>query len=199
MNKSIKVGVYDWVKFPIKNNYYPDDLPEEWKLSYFSNDFETACINLSSLSLDLDLLTEWVEDLPDGFKLSFVLTQLSQLGFVTELVSQVALKIDYLIVDSQERDILLQNNSNKTVLLAPEIAALEQIISASSIWTPENNVESSGIALLPQIDNMRQYRRWIEIWLLENDQQDLTLWLDGATAQYSTISELRTLVELMGY
>ncbi|MBE9561053.1 MAG: hypothetical protein IMF15_09710, partial [Proteobacteria bacterium] len=87
----------------------------------------------------------------------------------------------------------------KSVLFDAGINRPEQVISESSIWTTDNSLESACIALLPEIKNNRLVKEWIELWLSNNGQQNLTLWLDGKTAQYSSMSELRTLVELMGY
>jgi len=109
------------------------------------------------------------------------------------------LKFNCLLIDDQERDILLQNKPDISVLLAAGLIRSELIVSRSSLWTPDDNVKSAGIALLPEVDNTRLYREWIELWLQDNSQHELTLWLDGSTAHYSTLSKLRTLVELMGY
>ena len=77
---------------------------------------------------------------------------------------------------------MLQNYTDNTVLLRAGITRPEQIISPVSLWTPEVDVKSAKIALLPDIDNKRLYREWIELWLQDNSQQELTLWLDGSTA-----------------
>jgi len=197
MQKNIKVGIFDWVQFPQENNFYPEDLPQDWRLSYFSNEFETACIDLASPSLHPDLLTEWVDELPDSFELCFVLSRLSHLEQLTELVDQVAVKINYLIVNSQQQNNAFINDVFESVQdwkYRPQ-----QVISVLSLWTPETPLKPSNIALMPAVDDMRLYREWIELWLEENNQQELSLWLDGDSATYSTLGQLRTLVELMGY
>ncbi len=94
---------------------------------------------------------------------------------------------------------MLQNNFWKPVLFNAGICRPEQVISESSIWTPDNYVQPGNVAFLPEIESNRLVKDWIELWLSNNGQQDLTLWLDAKTARYSSISELRTLVELMGY
>ncbi|MCK4711068.1 MAG: hypothetical protein KAU21_20825 [Gammaproteobacteria bacterium] len=204
MFKSIKVGIYDWVKFPAQNGFYPEDLPIDWKLSFYANEFETACINIDE-TLDFKLFLEWLDDLPDDFELSFNLIKTDLIDQLAESLEQGSFKINYLLVPQQERDILLRNESFKAVLSRFEVNSSkpQRVISSSSLWTPDNNVASASVALLPDIapdvDKLRLYRRWIELWLDNNSQHRLTLWLDGKTARYSSVSELRTLVELMGY
>ncbi len=198
MNKKIKVGLFDWTQFPAKKNFYPDDLPAEWKLSFYANEFETACIDIDKTE-NKHLSDEWFDDLPDNFDLSFVLSRANQFEKISQLFDSCELKLNYLLIDEQERDILLQKYTDNTVLSRAGITRPEQIISPVSLWTPEVHAKSAKIALLPDIDNKRLYREWIELWLRDNRQQELTLWLDGSTTRYSTMSDLRTLVELMGY
>ncbi len=198
MIKSIKVGLLNWSNFPVKNDFYPDDLPAEWKLSFYANEFETVCINFDEV-IKKPLFDEWFDDLPESFDLSFSLSSAVQIEQLTEIVQQFELKLSCLLIDEQERDILLQNKSDISVLLAAGISRQQQIVSRSSLWTPDVHIKSAGIALLPDIENTRLYREWIELWLQDNSQQELTLWLDGSTARYSTLGKLRTLVELMGY
>ena len=198
MNKSIKVGLFDWDKFPLNNDFYPDDLPAEWKLSFYANEFETVCINFDELVKEPSL-DEWFDDLAESFDLCLSLSSAEQFEQLTRLVQQSELKLNCLLIDEQERDILLQNKPDISVLLAAGMIRPEQIVSRSSLWTPDINVKSAGIALLPDIDNIRLYREWIELWLQDNSHQQLKLWMDGSTARYATLSKLRTLVELMGY
>ncbi len=198
MNKTIRVGLYDWTEFPSISGFYPDDLPEEWKLSFFANEFSSVCISLCN-TFNEALLLEWVEDLPEEFQLSFELNELSQLKALSTLLEQTAMEIDYLIVEPSEQQNWLKNNAYQSVLTRADMIDSSQILSRLSIWTPDNKIESSAIALLPDIDDKRIYRQWIELWLENNGQQELTLWIDGKTARYSTISDLRILVELMGY
>ena len=48
---SITLGVSNWQDFAADGGYYPDDLPQDWKLSYFANEFSSACLNLSAETL----------------------------------------------------------------------------------------------------------------------------------------------------
>jgi len=199
MFKSIKVGVYNWECFPAQNGFYPEDLPVDWKLSFYANEFETACITVDD-HLDISLFEEWLDDLPEDFQLSLNVISVDLMEQVAVLLAQENQKINYLLASSQERGHLLQQQSIETILSSAndKSSTPGQVITLSSIWTPDNDVESVGIALLPDIDDKRLYRRWIELWMGNSSQQNLTLWLDAKTARYSSLSELRTLVELMG-
>ena len=53
----------DWI-----GTFYPDDLPEEWRLSYFANVFGTVLVPLDlRRGSDRQVLAGWAADVPDGF------------------------------------------------------------------------------------------------------------------------------------
>lgn len=204
MQQSMKVGVYDWTEFGTSDDFYPPDIPEEWKLTYFSNEFESACLSLQSLSTNYDLLEKWCEDLSHSFELSFFLNHVDQLQLLAELRQQVPVSIRYLVVKSSESDILLQINSLHSVLFAAGIDTSDRIIATEDIWRPDKESRpDSVIALFPVSNSMRQYREWIDAWLQPRmsgcREQNLTLWLPGNKTGNRLLSECRTLVEMMGY
>lgn len=157
MQQSIKVGVYDWKEFCTADEFYPHDLPEDWKLSYFSNEFESACLSLHSLQTNMDLLGSWCVDLPDFFELSFSLNHVDQLQQLASLQQQVPVSIRYLVVESSDSDIFLQLNSLHSVLFAAGIKSREQIIASEDIWKPgKENRPDSVIAVFPVSDSVRE-------------------------------------------
>lgn len=203
MQHRIKVGVYNWSEFSGKTGFYPEDLPWEWRLSYFSNEFETACMSLTANSLDSGGLFHWTEYLADSFDLSFALSQSAGLKLLTQVASQNNLKVTSLVMENRECDILLQLESWKSLLSASGLYRPEQFLYRSALWSPDQVDKSSAFAVMPQQQNMNLYRHWIEQWLVANhafgSAMDMTLWVDGECANPATLSKLRTLVELMGY
>jgi hypothetical protein len=179
MQQTLRVGVYDWHSFSTDNSFYPEDMPAEWRLAYYANEFETACICLTPQILQSSDDLEWLEDLPAGFQL-----------FVDEQTIKV-----------QKSELLPQLKNFKTVLSAAGIAAADQYINAADCWKPDEPV-CSNFALMPGAATLKQYRQWIERWIElsvgHDGQQDQILWLQGGSTRYSTLAELRTLVELMG-
>ncbi len=41
---NLQVGAYGWLHSHWRDSYYPDDLPEDWQLSYYSNDFNVVMV-----------------------------------------------------------------------------------------------------------------------------------------------------------
>jgi len=181
MLTTIRVGVYDWAHFATDDGYYPDDLPEEWRLSYYANEFETACISLTPQVLQSIDEPEWLEDLAPGFQLYFDTTP----------------------AISQKSELLPQLNTFKTVISESAVATRAHFVDvAACCWTPQSQ-KASAFALMPGNEDIKAYRQWIEQWMeptiQKDSQHESILWLQGAQARYSTLSEIRSLVELMGY
>jgi hypothetical protein len=50
-------------------DYFPEDLPEDWRLAYYSNDADALVLSADELhAIDVDDLEEWCDDLPDYFR-----------------------------------------------------------------------------------------------------------------------------------
>ena len=48
--------------------FYPDDLPEDWQLSYYGNEFSAVVVPASEwVGIDPVEIERWVEDVPEGF------------------------------------------------------------------------------------------------------------------------------------
>lgn len=179
MPENIRVGVYDWEKFAVKGTFYPPDMPLEWRLAFFANEFETACLRLTDERLRQPIDFEWLQDLAEGFRLYFTMPT----------------------TDCGQSELLLQQEHFKSVICQAGIASDHQFIDATQCWTPQSP-QTSACALLPGDATLADYRRWIDRWqeplVTDQGQQPSLLWLQGETAYAGKLSEVRTLVELMG-
>ena len=64
----IVVAAYGWQYPDWDGEFYPEDLPEDWKLSFYSNEFRAVVIPASAWVGDDSLDAErWVEDVSDDF------------------------------------------------------------------------------------------------------------------------------------
>ena len=205
MNKpSVRVGVYNWAEFARDDSFYPEDMPAEWRLSYFANEFESACLDLSASGLSAALLGESLEDLAENFELSLAVSEISHIATILELIQQHELRAQWLIFDDHSGkhtagDLQRQLEQHVGELAASGLGPVTWR-RRSQIWTPAHAHISSELAILPAAESLAGSRGWIEQWL-ENAPADeatpLTLWCE-ADIEYSRLAELRTLVELMG-
>lgn len=64
----IIVAAYGWSHPDWRGTFYPEDLPEDWQLSYFSNEFRAVVVPASAWSGDDSVEVErWLEDTHDDF------------------------------------------------------------------------------------------------------------------------------------
>ncbi len=71
-DKTIRVGACGWDQADWTGSFYPDDLPEDWRLSYYANEF--PCILIPEevwRANDVDL-QQWAEDVPEDFRFYFL-------------------------------------------------------------------------------------------------------------------------------
>ncbi len=50
------------------SGFYPEDLPDCWKLSYFANEFSTACLTAKDIEILSSEAEDFAENLPDDFR-----------------------------------------------------------------------------------------------------------------------------------
>jgi len=64
----IRVGARGWNFEQWNKEYFPDDLPEDWRFSFYSNDFQAVLVPADYLNqFSLDDWQEWIEDTDKGF------------------------------------------------------------------------------------------------------------------------------------
>jgi len=75
-DKSIIVGACDWDRPEWLSTFYPDDLPEDWRLSYYANEFSAVLVPQAKWrAADVDF-EQWAEDVPEGFRFYFLTDEL---------------------------------------------------------------------------------------------------------------------------
>lgn len=63
------VGLRDWTHPALGEGYYPDDLPEDWRLSYYANEFLAVLVpQIAWRALEREELAAWVDDAPERFR-----------------------------------------------------------------------------------------------------------------------------------
>jgi hypothetical protein len=75
------------------DDFYPDDLPNEWRFDYYSTQFKTLCLPIDTKE-DLALIFEELEDTEEEFELVLNITS-DQLANVSVLKSLLATVVDY--------------------------------------------------------------------------------------------------------
>ena len=65
----IEIGFLGWDYDHWEGLFYPDDLPQDWRFSYYSNEFRTVLIPWDYLqSVEPNTVQQWFEDVDDDFE-----------------------------------------------------------------------------------------------------------------------------------
>ena len=66
---ALLIGARGWEHPQWLGTLYPEDLPEEWRLGYYANEFSTVLVPAEAWrGLDCAELTEWAEEVEEGFR-----------------------------------------------------------------------------------------------------------------------------------
>ncbi|VAW62000.1 hypothetical protein MNBD_GAMMA08-2907 [hydrothermal vent metagenome] len=71
-DKTIRVGACEWDHPQWLSHFYPDDLPEDWRLTYYANVFSTVLVPEAKWQAENVDFEQWAEDVPDSFRFYFL-------------------------------------------------------------------------------------------------------------------------------
>lgn len=61
-------GTRGWQHTAWQGDFYPEDLPQDWFLGFYANEFRAVCLTVRELvEAERDELAGWHEDVPDNF------------------------------------------------------------------------------------------------------------------------------------
>ena len=65
-NESIRLGACGLEHADLLKNFYPEDLPEDWRLGFYANEFNALLVPESIWQDESVELEDW-QDVPDAF------------------------------------------------------------------------------------------------------------------------------------
>ena len=164
----LRIGARGWLHPGWEATFYPDDLPEEWRLGYYANEFSTVLLPAEQwLAADGEALAEWAEEAHEGFR------------FVLESDGASAERLSAAAQAMGER---LGGWLEGGALWRPEGG-----VAGSRV----------GL-LPPGPHGPRQLRDWLESFVAQAPEGARYLFLEGAPPESETLHALVTLRDLIG-
>jgi len=65
----VLIGAYGWQHKGWSGTFYPEDLPEEWQLGYYGNEFQLVVVPASYWEVKADTFDEWLEESDESLKM----------------------------------------------------------------------------------------------------------------------------------
>jgi len=224
-NNQIEIGSYGWRHAQWRGSYYPDELPEDWRFSFYSKEFRTVLLSAAELLTDLQQLQkgqtiEWLDDLFDDYNVFVELNTeiLSEeyeevlLAFSKLLEGYFSAWVIFLEADSNfdiGKIIALSEKYNKNVHLVANKESTEdlnkliknqKLISFS--WT-EHNPEGCNDCRLMIVDldqyfpTLRQLSKLIQEFIRRNKQSDKVILFKGNPPKIKIMKETQAIISLL--
>ncbi|MCK4743054.1 MAG: hypothetical protein KAT25_04480 [Sulfuriflexus sp.] len=74
----VVVGSRGWLHEQWSESYYPEDIPDEWRLGFYANEFNTLLVPWAQWNESIEALEEGLEDADDDFHLYLELPDTQQ-------------------------------------------------------------------------------------------------------------------------
>lgn len=218
----IRVGARGWDFEQWNGEFYPDDLPEDWRFSFYSNEFYAVLVPAGYLArYSPDDWQEWIEDTSKDFCFYLELSENDAwqdvevyLSLFSEKLKGVVLSIEKLnSVDS------LASLVNKVKLVCPvslrrvgntisddDMATLQSCYEVNECWDGSSDApswsynESLAIVLRDseEENSPEQLRQVVEKGLeYAGRREAIALFFNGGTPRISDLRNTRTISELI--
>ena len=187
----MKFGSYDW-RWPQWNGiYYPDDLPEDWRLSYYANEFDTVLLPEDVWQGRREALNDCMAELPSDFTvwLELMNPTISDIPFALSSVAGVLYR-------GTER-VAVNVHENRAV-----VASSAEPEGMPRCWSPQREIGSdlAPVALVPAeaIASPRQLRTWVEgLAKLAGDRESYLIF-EGTPPSLEWMDQAKTIARLLG-
>jgi len=182
----LRLGAYGWQHQHWLRQFYPEGLPQDWRLDYYANEFTAVMVPVEYWPDKYDV-EQWCEDVSSRFRFYLQLPSISNVqdfascckdfgSFLAGVICDVGPGIElpcpvYVLPDSEQPVKLLTAVNGKAPLLA--------------------------IIELGDAD-LRQQRKWLDNLHLQSDELAAVLLCDR-NLSIEKLQSFKTLVELMGF
>jgi uncharacterized protein YecE (DUF72 family) len=224
MTEELMVGTFGWDYPEWVGPYYPDDLPDDWRFGYYSNDFRSVLVPAGHFRGDDASISDWAEDCDESFRLVIeipgaLLTKdgsaalaefMLQLGPLSQRVAGCFVDLTELsTAESLAEPLELIARYAPLCLklpptVAPEIAALAKRVRAGICWLPEVTPAPApgGRLVLALTDSsdpkaQRHMIESLEEWMQQSGGIAGLFFTGGARAARAA-SQARVIAEMLG-
>jgi len=208
-DKNIQVGAYGWLHAHWQSVFYPDDMPPEWCLAYYSNEFNAVMVPADywrkAEGFDCE---QWLDDIHDEFR--FYVECPVQVLSDDEMFNLFLQQLDYL--SSHLAGVFLPKQVTKPVNLSRLQRISQQTIlfcqagivglDTQVVWQedfPENKVSAQLAIFEDDLTQLRRTRLNVEAFTKKNSvgrAQDIII--KHKTLSASNLMKFRSVIEIMG-
>lgn len=217
MKQNINPGAYGWRQPHWLNTYYPEGLPvggdEDWRLSYFSNDFNAVLVPagywLTGENVDCE---SWSDAVHEDFQF-FVECHVDMLGYISmndlrdnlkSLQPQLSALV-FLDEKQQMSETVRRQFCSLAGSMALDVFGLDtthglNVESAKQhVWRTGSAFPSRFAFIEDDLSDLRSVRKVVEDFASRSKNGPATIIADHPQLQASNLMKLRSVLEIMGY
>lgn len=215
---NINIGAYGWRHSHWSNSFYPDDLPEDWQLAYYSNEISTVLVPASYLQTCSALDCEaWLDSVHEGFQF-FVECNADMLGHISvqtliDCLQQLKPQLTALVFlddvqvfseDFTADFACLIRSLDVPVFGANTLFDTISDIEVKNIWPFSNKQVATLAFITDDLTDLRVTRTDVESFIKAGEkshakQEMLTVIANHPRLQASDIIKFRSVLDIMGY
>ena len=181
--------------------FYPEDLPREWRLTYYANEFRGVLLPFRSwITARRQNLADWADDVHEGFQFYLELKQMEDLQACQERVLPLGKNFTGFVLDKTEplnlagRPPWWNEEAGQSVLFANRLTDLT--------LPAHSDAGSRTVFRIPceELTDMMQQRKLLEQaveWAADGSQ--VLLFLEGDPPSVEKIRNLKLLAQFLGF
>jgi len=203
--KTLEIGALGIQHEGWLESYYPEDLPEDWRLDYYSHHFNVALLPVDEwLSVTEDDLAQWTEDVKDEFQF---LLAIDNKDINTAAIEQISL-IKTILKEHFSGVVVKVSDENLTT----ELQTLREIspvfadgvkLSGSDLatcWRKQASIENSVLGFITEQDagNLREVRACVEAFLAQCQEHGTCyLIFEGASPSTKMMQDTQVVIQML--
>ena len=213
MKKNIDLGAYGWRHSHWSNTFYPEDLPvsepEDWRLTYYSNEFNAVLVPVDYWKKRQDVDCEvWLDAVHEGFEF-FVECHVDMLDSIS--MSELADNLKALqpqlsaLVFLDEKQLMSESIKSQFCSLADSLMIDTFGLDAGSasthtnVWRVDRPDPSNFAFIETDLTDLRLVKTMVESFVAQSENKPATIIVSHPRLQASDLSKCRAMLEIMGY
>ena len=222
-SKSLNIGAYGWKHENWSGGFYPDDLPQDWQLTYYSNAFNCVLVPVEYwCEREVPDCEDWLESVHDEFRFHIACDErllecvpLEELKASLNILKPVLASLVFLPADSSGSEsgigqfASLIESLGVDVFFADTMFGQLMFDNSGVIWQKQGDSPATRFACIDDdVSDMREARKVVEAFVEQlptdagagesDEMNEATLIVADPGLEAETLGKLRSVVEIMG-
>lgn len=189
------VGTYGWVHPEWMENFYPDDLPEDWQLDYYANEFACVIVPVDTwITASTDDFQQWQDVVDEEFR--FYLELPDKVESLPEGVEQLGeLLGGYILRQTAPGDWRQVIGEQPLLVMDTSSSALQEYVQAGSEDKQLAWLQTSANEII-ELPELREYLETALAGIMPDRQMPLIIGMQSPAV--ANLHNARVIADLIG-